>query len=586
MEFLDTLKEQFTNLKKRLGRLFHLKMSTRLYVVYLITGMVAVFVLVLQSVQAVQLRDQYEDILNEVVVQSNEARNLSLGYREMQRYWYELLLRGDNRKAFSDLYRRIIAERQSVQKTLFNARSRNVSQVVDKELEFFAARFVQFAQAVDAAVATARTSIIHDPFAMEARVQAHHEPPLRHLRAMISALDRVVAARRGELQEDVENTLVTDAVISVVLLGVAFTVVLLVIRSLSKGIQSTISSLQETNDQVSEASQHGAQAGMALAQSTNEQAAAVQETTATLEQVSGSSSGAAARVDVVLESAKEVSSEAKRSEQSMQRMDQAIQDIKHSADNSAKIIKTIDEIAFQTNLLALNAAVEAARAGDAGQGFAVVADEVRSLAMRSADAAGETSALIHTSQSRAIQGVEAAKEMQASLISIDRGLETILESLDEMAIAHKSQQQGITQITNSMSQIDSITQGNASQAEESSASSQQLAELATSLRNWVGDLRVLVEGPVDDRLSTGSLPWQEEGKLSTQSSWLPGWLGRSKKKKPGYSLRELISREGEEGFVSPLSSQNGKLADKASMWEKDGKKPSALPGASFKDFRP
>ncbi len=584
MELLNTRKNGLSTALQRLFVVFHLKMSTRLYAIYLLTGLVAVFVLVLQSIQAQNFRDQYEDILNEVVVQSNEARNLSLGYREMHRYWYELLLRGDNRKLFDELYQKIIIERQRVQKTLFSAHSHNVSTEVNEELDQFSSHFIRFAQAVDGAVAEARKSIIHDPFAMEAKVQAFHEPPLRNLRAMISALDRVVAMKREQLEKRVGETLVANVIISTLLLGMAFMGVFFVIRSLNRHLQSTIFSLQETNNQVSEASQHSAQAGMALAQSTNEQAAAIQETTATLEQVSGSSREASGKVGTVLSSAQEVSAETRRSEQSMQRMDQAIQDIKNSADNSAKIIKTIDEIAFQTNLLALNAAVEAARAGEAGRGFAVVADEVRSLAMRSAEAAGETSALIHSSQSRAVQGVTAAKEMQASLLAIDGGLETILKFLDEMMSSHQAQLQGITQINNSMSQIDAITQGNASQAEESSAASQQLAELATGLRTWVGDLRLLVEGPLEDDKLTSALPWQQEGDLDKSSSWLPQWLQRSSKQKTTYSLRELISREGEKGFVSPLTRQQDKTVDENSMWGRNGKE--TVSEENFKDFRP
>ena len=103
-------------------------------------------------------------------------------------------------------------------------------------------------------------------------------------------------------------------------------------------------------------------------------------------------------------------------------MSTAIEKIKDGADQTARIIKTIDEIAFQTNLLALNAAVEAARAGEAGKGFAVVAEEVRSLAQRSAEAARSTAELISESQENAANGVVVSTEVSEVLSRIIEGL--------------------------------------------------------------------------------------------------------------------------------------------------------------------
>src|SRR5207244_3670763 len=130
---------------------------------------------------------------------------------------------------------------------------------------------------------------------------------------------------------------------------------------------------------------------------------------------------------------------------SMQHLSEAITKIKGSADSTAKIVKTIDEIAFQTNLLALNAAVEAARAGDAGKGFAVVAEEVRNLAMRSAEAAKHTANLIEESVKNADGGVALNQEVLSNLQEINGQIEKVSEVVAEIAAASDQQSQGVEQ---------------------------------------------------------------------------------------------------------------------------------------------
>jgi methyl-accepting chemotaxis protein len=168
--------------------------------------------------------------------------------------------------------------------------------------------------------------------------------------------------------------------------------------------------------------------------------------------------------------------------------------IKESSDRTARIIKTIDEIAFQTNLLALNAAVEAARAGNAGRGFAVVAEEVRSLALRSAQAAKDTSSMIEESQHRAEQGVSASREVQELLQRIRGNVEEAGTMVREVAAASREQSRGVEQITQAVSQMDQVTQSNAASAEENAAASEELSAQATSLRDTVRTLSTLVMG--------------------------------------------------------------------------------------------
>ena len=161
----------------------------------------------------------------------------------------------------------------------------------------------------------------------------------------------------------------------------------------------------------------------------------------------------------------------------------AVAEIKKSADATAKIVKTIDEIAFQTNLLALNAAVEAARAGDAGRGFAVVADEVRSLAIRASDASRNTARLIEESVAKAETGVNLNESVKRRLEEIRLGVQGAAAIMNEIAEGAAAQEKELAEVTASMQQIGGLTQRTAANAEESASAAAELSAQAREMHD-------------------------------------------------------------------------------------------------------
>ncbi|MHC4475820.1 MAG: methyl-accepting chemotaxis protein [Planctomycetota bacterium] len=296
-----------------------------------------------------------------------------------------------------------------------------------------------------------------------------------------------------------KSTRASVSVISIVAVVLGVFLAFFIARGVIKALTRIINGLTEGAEQVSSASGQVSAASQSLAEGSTEQAAGLEETSSSLEEMSSMTKQNADNAQQANTLASEARKAADSGTESMARMNEAIQEIQKSSDETAKIIKVIDEIAFQTNLLALNAAVEAARAGEAGKGFAVVAEEVRNLAMRSAEAAKNTANMIEESVKNSKNGVDIASEVAKVLDEIVSGIGKTTDLVGEIAAASQEQSQGIDQVNTAVAQMDKVTQQNAANAEESASASEELSAQAEQMNQMVAQLVTLVGGSTAQR---------------------------------------------------------------------------------------
>ena len=256
-------------------------------------------------------------------------------------------------------------------------------------------------------------------------------------------------------------------------------------------------------EQVGSASVQVSTGGHSLSQGASEQASSLQEVSSSLQEMSSMTKQNALSAREANNVAATARDSAQKGVESMNRMSSAINQIKTSSDATARIVKTIDEIAFQTNLLALNAAVEAARAGDAGKGFAVVAEEVRNLAMRSAEAAKNTANLIEEAVKNSEHGVAINSEVLTNFREITERINKVSQVVAEIAAASDQQDQGISQVNRAVEQLNQLTQQNAANAEESASAAQEMSSQSEEMRSMVAGFKLSVSNEFKRALRSG-----------------------------------------------------------------------------------
>lgn len=256
-------------------------------------------------------------------------------------------------------------------------------------------------------------------------------------------------------------------------------------------LSQTMSQIDNTAEQVSEGAHHVSEGAKGLSEGAEEQAGSIEELSAALNNISEQVKTGAQNAQNASSQTKKAGEQVTECNLQMQNMVEAMEEIRGASEEINHIIKKIEDIAAQTNLLSLNAAIEAARAGDAGKGFAVVAEEVRTLAAESAEAAKDTARLIGRAITAVEKGTALAGETAHSLVNIVDGTRNVENLVGEMAEESMQQADSLTQVTSTVDQIAGIVQNNLATAQESAATSGELAEQAQVLKDLMGQFELL-----------------------------------------------------------------------------------------------
>ena len=259
------------------------------------------------------------------------------------------------------------------------------------------------------------------------------------------------------------------------------------IASIMDGIKTTggtisgiLALIDNTTEKLLDSSNELNQASSELSNSSNMQASSLEQTAAAIEEILGTVNQSNENAMEMASLAEKVTQSSKVGEEMAHKTSESMTHITNEVNAISEAISIIDQIAFQTNILSLNAAVEAATAGEAGKGFAVVAQEVRNLASRSADAANDIKDLVQNAIQKAKEGQDISSEMIEEYTNLNNDITSTIKLIDEVANASKEQQRAISQINDTVNDLDKVTQQNAS--------------VAANINNMANDNQLLAQG--------------------------------------------------------------------------------------------
>ncbi len=329
-----------------------------------------------------------------------------------------------------------------------------------------------------------------------------------------------VRVPKAEIMEQADRLMLHQIYIGGFCILLAIGGLIITARGIEKPISSVVDGLTGNADGVKEGSYQVANASRELAESAAQQASIQEEAAASLDEISAMIKEMAEKAAEANGLTREAGEVMARAGHSMETLKEAMTEIQGAGEETAKIVKTIDEIAFQTNLLALNAAVEAARAGRAGAGFSVVAQEVRNLASRAAEAAGDTAGRIQFSLKKVGEGAETVRQTGLDFTDAAEKVGNVGRLIEEIAAGSKEQAQGIHEINRAASESEKIIQIVAANAEETSGAAEQMDAEAIGMKAAVDCLRRYIDGRErfnSEEFSEKEESFQKEGKEKTPS---------------------------------------------------------------------